>query len=176
MQGLKLIKSKLLAGALSATCVAVLAYALEAWAEGEDRTQTGQRHDSVTQSGEDAEDSVDKAQLARIEKRRQEVRKTKKARRIYQDQSWSEYLTKFDYTWAVQLVPGGRDIAKAQVEESLKIMVSSLSTNIKGVEFGGVNIFRMADGKIVEDWVYRDTVGMLRQLGAMPPPPGQAGR
>jgi steroid delta-isomerase-like uncharacterized protein len=43
----------------------------------------------------------------------------------------------------------------------------------KSIVFSGVNIFRMANGKVVEDWVYRDTVGMLRQLGAMPPP-GQA--
>ena len=35
----------------------------------------------------------------------------------------------------------------------------------KTVSFSGVNIFRMANCKIVEDWVYRDTVGMLRQLG-----------
>jgi len=40
----------------------------------------------------------------------------------------------------------------------------------KSITFSGVNIFRMANGKVVEDWVYRDTVGMLRQLGAMPPP------
>jgi predicted SnoaL-like aldol condensation-catalyzing enzyme len=38
------------------------------------------------------------------------------------------------------------------------------------ITFSGVNIFRLAGGKIVEDWVYRDTVGMLRQLGAMPAP------
>jgi steroid delta-isomerase-like uncharacterized protein len=43
----------------------------------------------------------------------------------------------------------------------------------KSIQFSGVNIFRMANGKVIEDWVYRDTVGMLRQLGAMPTP-GQA--
>ena len=40
----------------------------------------------------------------------------------------------------------------------------------KPISFSGVNIFRMTNGKVVEDWVYRDTVGMLRQLGAMPTP------
>jgi steroid delta-isomerase-like uncharacterized protein len=44
----------------------------------------------------------------------------------------------------------------------------------KTVTFSGVNIFRMANCKIVEDWVYRDTVGMLRQLGLLSGPP--AGR
>jgi steroid delta-isomerase-like uncharacterized protein len=40
----------------------------------------------------------------------------------------------------------------------------------KPITFSGVNIFRLTNGKVVEDWVYRDTVGMLRQLGAMPAP------
>jgi hypothetical protein len=40
----------------------------------------------------------------------------------------------------------------------------------KAVNFSGVNIFRLAGGKVVEDWVYRDTVGLMRQLGAMPAP------
>jgi hypothetical protein len=38
----------------------------------------------------------------------------------------------------------------------------------KPIQFGGVNIFRFENGKVVEDWVYRDTVGMMRQLGALP--------
>lgn len=48
----------------------------------------------------------------------------------------------------------------------------------KTFSFGGVNLFRFQDGKVVEDWVYRDTVGFMRQLGLLPapaapsPPPG----
>jgi len=38
----------------------------------------------------------------------------------------------------------------------------------KQITFGGINIFRLKDGKIVEDWVYRDTMGLMRQLGALP--------
>ena len=43
----------------------------------------------------------------------------------------------------------------------------------KQISFGGINIFRLENGKVVEDWVYRDTLGMMRQLGALPPPQPQ---
>jgi len=41
----------------------------------------------------------------------------------------------------------------------------------KQIRFGGINIFRLENGKVVEDWVYRDTLGMMRRLGALPAPP-----
>jgi len=31
-----------------------------------------------------------------------------------------------------------------------------------------MNFFRFAAGKIVEEWLQEDTMGMLRQLGFMP--------
>lgn len=40
----------------------------------------------------------------------------------------------------------------------------------KQIVFGGINIFRLEEGKVVEDWVYRDTTGLMRQLGALPAP------
>jgi steroid delta-isomerase-like uncharacterized protein len=44
----------------------------------------------------------------------------------------------------------------------------------KQITFGGINIFRLKDGKIVEAWVYRDTTGLMRQLGAfLAPQPAQ---
>ena len=39
----------------------------------------------------------------------------------------------------------------------------------------GIGIHRITGGKIVEDWVSMDMLGMMQQLGVVPPP-GQAGR
>ncbi len=33
----------------------------------------------------------------------------------------------------------------------------------------GINIFRTAEGKIVEGWSRFNTLGMMQQLGAIPP-------
>ena len=40
----------------------------------------------------------------------------------------------------------------------------------------GVNIFRIADGKIVERWGRLDQLGLLQQLGLAPSPPAAATR
>ena len=34
----------------------------------------------------------------------------------------------------------------------------------------GITIFRIADGRIVEEWSENDMLGLLQQLGAIPPP------
>ena len=36
----------------------------------------------------------------------------------------------------------------------------------RAVTFSGVNIFRFADGQVVEIWNHRDDLGLLQQLGA----------
>ncbi len=38
----------------------------------------------------------------------------------------------------------------------------------KQVEFSGITIFRIVDGKIVEGRAFSDVIGLLRQLGVMP--------
>ena len=46
------------------------------------------------------------------------------------------------------------------------------------VPFGGIDIVRIADGKIVEHWGEFDMLTLLQQIGAMPAPtpPGEATR
>jgi predicted ester cyclase len=44
----------------------------------------------------------------------------------------------------------------------------------KVVHATGISIFRIANGKIVEHWGENDVIGVMVQLGLMPPP-GQAG-
>ena len=36
----------------------------------------------------------------------------------------------------------------------------------KRAEFSGVNVFRLANGKVVEIWNHRDDLGLMQQLGA----------
>jgi steroid delta-isomerase-like uncharacterized protein len=42
----------------------------------------------------------------------------------------------------------------------------------KHLTFTGMTIVRMEDGKIVERWTNVDELGILQQLGVVPPPPG----
>ena len=39
----------------------------------------------------------------------------------------------------------------------------------KQIAYGGISIVRIANGKFVEGWAYGDTLGLLQQLGAIPP-------
>ena len=38
----------------------------------------------------------------------------------------------------------------------------------KPVKISGINIMRIADGKIAEHWVQYDIMGMMQQIGAIP--------
>jgi len=47
----------------------------------------------------------------------------------------------------------------------------------KAVTVTGIDMFRVSHGKIVESWAYADALGMLQQMGVLPPlgpPPGNA--
>ena len=45
----------------------------------------------------------------------------------------------------------------------------------KSIEVGGMNINRMANGKIAESWGVVDILGLLQQLGVVPAPGSQGG-
>jgi predicted ester cyclase len=46
------------------------------------------------------------------------------------------------------------------------------ATTGKWVTWTGVDIFRIADGKIIEGWGTGDMLGLMRQLGVLPPADG----
>ncbi len=39
----------------------------------------------------------------------------------------------------------------------------------KHVEWGAIRIYRIAEGKLVETWAMQDRLGLMQQLGAVPP-------
>lgn len=44
----------------------------------------------------------------------------------------------------------------------------------KQVRLTGIDVFRLKDGKIVEQWLQMDMLGMMQQLGAIPPSESRA--
>jgi predicted ester cyclase len=44
----------------------------------------------------------------------------------------------------------------------------------RSVTWDAIAIFRLRDGRIVEEWVSRDELGMMQQLGAVPQPASPA--
>ena len=44
------------------------------------------------------------------------------------------------------------------------------------LEVQHIHMYRVLDGKIAEHFANRDDVGMMRQLGLLPPPPWLSGR
>jgi predicted ester cyclase len=42
-----------------------------------------------------------------------------------------------------------------------------ISPTGKRIDLTGIDIYRVVDGKIVEQWIEQDLLGLLRQLGAV---------
>jgi len=40
----------------------------------------------------------------------------------------------------------------------------------KQIIVAGIEIFHFANGKVVEEWINGDDLGLLQQLGVIPPP------
>lgn len=47
---------------------------------------------------------------------------------------------------------------------------AGLPASGKPVQFTGIDIFRIADGQMAEEWLMYDQLGLLQQLGAIPVP------
>jgi steroid delta-isomerase-like uncharacterized protein len=57
---------------------------------------------------------------------------------------------------------------------ALETVIGRIPPSGKRVAWTGINLVRFANGKIVEDWISRDDLGLLQQLGVIPPPEQKA--
>lgn len=48
--------------------------------------------------------------------------------------------------------------------------LEGIAPTFKPLQVEGQLLSRIVDGKFVEEWVHWDTLGLLRQIGAVPPP------
>jgi predicted ester cyclase len=50
---------------------------------------------------------------------------------------------------------------------------NGIAATNKQVSVDGMDIWREQDGQLIENWVVMDIMGLMMQLGAVPPPPAQ---
>lgn len=72
------------------------------------------------------------------------------------------------------IAEGDRVAVRFTVSGTHSGLFAGIPATGKQVSMPGMIFHRPRDGKIVEDWVVRDTLGLLQQLGAIPRPGSQA--
>jgi len=73
-----------------------------------------------------------------------------------------------------QVVDGDRVANHIELRGTQKGAFNGVPATGKTVTITGTNLMRFENGKIAELWGQLDAVGLMTQLGAMPPPPGAA--
>lgn len=74
------------------------------------------------------------------------------------------------YTIEDQIVEGDRVVTRSQWRGTHSAVFMGLPATGRQVEITGIMIDRIQDGKIVERWLNHDTMGLMQQLGVVPPP------
>lgn len=70
------------------------------------------------------------------------------------------------------IAEGDRVVVRMAVEGTHKGAFMGIPPTGKHVKWGLISIQRIADGKIAEHWSEMDTMGLMQQLGVIPPPRG----
>jgi steroid delta-isomerase-like uncharacterized protein len=69
---------------------------------------------------------------------------------------------------------GDKVVARFTVSATHAGELMGVPASGKRLTWNGINAFRVVDGRIVEEWISEDFLGMLQQAGAIPAP-GRAG-
>lgn len=72
------------------------------------------------------------------------------------------------------IAEGDKVVARWSWRGTHKGEIWGIAPTGKQVTITGISIDRIVDGKIVEEWIEMDMLGMMQQLGVVPPP-GQGG-
>jgi predicted ester cyclase len=73
-----------------------------------------------------------------------------------------------NYTLEDMVAEGDKVVARYTARFTHKGTYMGIPATGKQVAAKGVEIYRLAGGKIVESWDFPDTLGMMTQLGAIP--------
>jgi len=71
-----------------------------------------------------------------------------------------------------QVAEGDKVVARITASGTHQGDYMGMPATGKSFSIGAVDIFRFEGGKIVERWGHGDNIGMMQQLGVMPPPGG----
>jgi steroid delta-isomerase-like uncharacterized protein len=73
-----------------------------------------------------------------------------------------------DLTWDVDFILADGDFVAGRWTATGTHQASWAGVEPTGrsMRFSGINVFRFADGKVVEIWNHRDDLGLMQQLGA----------
>ena len=90
---------------------------------------------------------------------------------------WLEFFRAFrtafpDAQFTIEDMIGERDrvVLRLTMRGTQRGMFNGIPPTGRSVEVTGVSIERIVGGRIVEGWVTNDALGMLQQLGVIPPP------
>ena len=83
-------------------------------------------------------------------------------------QGWRQAFPDGQYTVDQMIAEGDRVVVQYTGRGTNTGTGNGLPATGKHVEVTGVTIFRIANGKIVEEWSQADMLGLLRQLGLAP--------
>jgi len=90
-------------------------------------------------------------------------------------QAFSQFFAAFpdlQFTVEDMIAEGDKVASRVTARGTHKGDFQGLPATGKQVTQTGIDILRIAGGKIVERWGEFDNLGLLQQLGVVPPPPG----
>jgi len=87
---------------------------------------------------------------------------------------WRSAFPDLQFTIEDQIAEGDKVVTRWTARGTHEGELQGIAPTGKQVTMSGITVSRIAGGRIVEGWTNRDALGMLVQLGVVPPP-GQAG-